>query len=123
MFRYKWHGKQYKVEFFHTDEGHRCVTCPWTRQTTCVIVEENPKDGPDLNWGMGVAMCSKKDQFDRSKGRELSFARAVQSFVPKAERLDWWKAFWESDDGNKTDGAVAAFLNDLIFRGEPQASA
>ena len=46
---------------------------PWTHKTTCTIwVNSTPY--------IGVAHCSEKDQFSRSKGRKLSMARAMELF-------------------------------------------
>lgn len=101
MFRYK----QYKVEFFHsTSLLGPCV--PWSQQTVCTITEDH-ETVSEIS-GYGVAMCSRKDHFSRSKGREIAFQRALSNLTAdKSKRREFWLAFWNSDDGRKTKGSVA----------------
>ncbi len=113
---------EYRITFKHVPQdrdtikrlnatGH--VHSPFAEKTVCsIFIDSEGKDASPV--AVGVAMCSLKDQFDRTKGRELAFARAIQQLKNKADRKEFWLAFWKSADGRHTDGAAVAFLNGEI---------
>lgn len=125
MFKYG----NYKIKFMHdispngaerdTEIAKSIAATPCAGMTICTIVECWPNmdnSTVEVEVAQGTAYCSVKDQFDRSKGRELSFARAIKSMVPKNERLSWWKAFWKSTDGRGTKSASNYVLHQLMLR-------
>lgn len=109
MFRYG----DYKIKFFHTlPDTADALGLPWSGTTTCTIIECWPNK-IEVAVAQGEAHCSLKDQFSRTTGREIAFARALKVYVRKEERLAWWRAFWASDDGRGTDGACHDFWSSL----------
>lgn len=92
---------EYKVAFKHIDIPFGYI---YNHETICTITRDETVTRRAI--AGGIARCSRSDSFDKATGRELAFARALQAFVPKQERLDWWKAFWESCDGQYTSGGI-----------------
>ncbi len=113
----------YRIDFEHVQMERSVIRkanatkvfhSPFAEKTFCLIREvgSDPKSTPIA---VGIAMCSLKDPFDKAKGRDLAFARAMHKMVVgKDERFQWWRAFWISADGRHTDGAVVAFINGII---------
>ena len=58
------------------------------RVTECSIKDENSGI-----YGLGTAVCSKKEQFVKDKGRKISLARAFKS--QKVFKKNDRKAFWD----------------------------
>ncbi len=98
---------EYRITFQHHE-----APC-FNGITRCSIyLDSDGKDAEPLV--VGEARCSLKDNFNRTTGRELAFARAIQQLKGKADRLEFWKAFWCSCDGHGTEGAAVAYLNGVI---------
>ncbi len=113
---------EYKVTFRHVQldrkalmeaEAEGIIHTPYAEKTICAIYKmTEPYKSPVA---VGIAMCSLKDNFDKAKGRELAFSRAMHQIATgKEARLVWWKAFWVNDDGKWTKGAAGACARGVL---------
>ncbi len=80
-------GHIYTVDWQHIRGGEKN---DFNAITDCFIIDEN---GHYI--GYDHAICSKKDNFDRSIGRKLSLARAI-SGLKKEQRRKFWEAYFET---------------------------
>ena len=78
-------GKQnYYVRFAHPKPQDGA-----TRFTVCRITD-------DISEIVASASCSKKDNFDRAKGRKIAFTRAVNRIPDKNIRTLLWVKYFEA---------------------------
>lgn len=63
------------------------------RSTTCEVYEvESRTDARFM--GVGVAVCSKEDNFEKAKGRKVSMRRALQQCgLDKSQRIYVWNQY------------------------------
>lgn len=89
MFQVTVDGKRYRVIFAYAkvDDG-RIATGAFIRNEENAVIH------------FSDAVCSKKDNFSKEKGRKLALARLVKDF-PREVRAAFWKAYFEkaSDKG------------------------
>lgn len=75
-------GKEYRVRF---EYGNMLVS---TRRATACRLET-----PQGN-SVGIAECSLKDQFVKSKGRKIAFTKALhKGMVPRQARTALWQEY------------------------------
>ena len=67
---------------------------PQPRGTICLVT-----DAEGNFVAQTFAKLHPKDQFDKNKGRQVAFGKALQEFVPKEERLGFWEDYnnWRTD--------------------------
>lgn len=82
-------GKGYYVDFVHASRGGH--------KTTYCYIYVDPKHE---DHGVGRAVCSKRDTFNKRTARRLAFGRALQEAIPRDERLLWWQAYFKAMPGD-----------------------
>ena len=58
------------------------------RGTECTVTD---REGNFV--AKSFARLHPKDNFDKAKGREIAFGRALQEFVPKEDRFQFWEKY------------------------------
>lgn len=96
-------GIEYSIHFQHNRKVPRTFESaalePSWQQTICKIhagrcqIKGCPEGIPII--GMGVAHCSEQDDFDKAKGRKLSFGRAIQQSFSRVERDQFWTEYFK----------------------------
>lgn len=77
---HKYNGEELKFKFIHDVEN---------RTTHCIVT----KVSDDTEVGRGISKLHPNDNYSKAEGRYRTFARAIQSFVPKTDRLGFWQAY------------------------------
>ena len=81
--------KEYHIRFYHHIEGEK--------KTTACHVLVNLLIYGFVDIGIGVAVCSHKDNFSRAVGRKIALSRAIRNCFPdKVVRKTVWRAVWEA---------------------------
>lgn len=82
---FTYNNEEYKFKFTHQSNPEKGEP----RFTVCTVT----KGDKDEFVAQAFAKVHPRDNFDKKKGREISFGRALQEFVPKADRLAFWGAY------------------------------
>lgn len=94
-------GQELKFTFHHITE-----TAPDVPQKGTICVVTTVKD--DKFVAKSFSRLHPNDNFDRAKGRQISFGKALQEFVDKKDRLEFWTAYsnWRSTTPRMTLGVA-----------------
>ena len=89
-----YNGKELAFKFKHNTAIPATIE-DTPRGTECLVVD---KEGNFV--AKAWAKLHPKDVFDKAKGREIAFGRALKEFVPKADRLAFWETYsnWRSEE-------------------------
>ena len=95
----KFNGNQVFFKYYPDEtgliSGENGTIVFYCGRTECIITERNPKTEEDEVIYYGEAYCSVNDTFDKSVGRKLSLARALET-APKDFRTKVWKLYLET---------------------------
>lgn len=86
---FKYNDEELVFKFEHQPQPEDAEGNKTPRYTKCTVT----KVANDEFVAQGVARVHPNDNFDREKGRQYALGRALQEFVPKAERLPFWQAY------------------------------
>jgi len=80
--------KDWKIIFIHKSfEGKPVFSYIQNRYVKCEIEESG------ILVGIGFAYCSKKDQFNKAKGRKVALRKALERFSKEDRTLIWEEYF------------------------------
>lgn len=93
-FEYK--NDLYRISFSHKLYESEALTQHFKGKTKCFI-HRLPLDRtePQELVASGASLCSTLDSFDKEKGRRISLKRAVEDWVPRADKYAR-EAIWKS---------------------------
>lgn len=118
MFTFKAGNDFYQVKFHHSPYNSELDNKLAQRQSTCII-----RNTVDNSIVTGVAECSKKDNFNKVKGRELAFARALLLAFPgqegKAIRTQMWMQYFMKLELDQTASYIKEDSKIVYVNGEP----
>ena len=77
---HKYKGEELKFKFIHDVDQ---------KTSYCIVT----KVSDDSEVGRGISKVHPNDTYNKAEGRYRTFGRALQSFVPKADRLEFWQAY------------------------------
>ena len=98
MFRLQIESHKYSTKFYHIQNELG------KKVSTLCLIEEILEDGEKSTVGAGQTLCSKKDNFDRNKGRLISFTRALKnSGFDRITRLKFWYEYHKAHKKNLHD--------------------
>lgn len=108
MIKLRQNGRNYLITFKRAYEIKQALGLKArkpTGETYCFIEEIYGDENESKRLAaMGVAQCSKKEQFSRERGRKYALARALQKLLPATEhgrtediadqRAEFWAAYF-----------------------------
>jgi len=89
-------NEQFQVKWIHNPQNKYPeigTFCSITRVDKNVEVIPNTPNPLQVSYGQ--CFVSKKDTFNKNKGRKVSLERALQQGFPKVSRLPFWKAYFD----------------------------
>lgn len=87
--------------FFHTKANRKRQ-----RTTQCIVLRRQSGDTPTLLYS-GLAVCSKRDNFNKETGRKLALTRAIER-LSREERAAIWSTYLDRQNPLVTQRHLAA---------------